>query len=239
MNRIITDIHQPLQLLEHLTRHPSERPTILIVCSSRLAFFHQIAQLVQHQSCDATDAEAEPPVDAEQIVSESDHVPNAQLFERTGLSLLAASRDIKLVYCPTIPLLRGYLASLCVDIRSPSTGPAHMIILDLLALHHATSEFTLQGLGRTLATAVSAAHRVQCRLSLVECKDSSDQNDPDRGMTLWDRQVPLLSASIKIGLEGSRWAGRGIAIQLLAGRWFRPTTLLKDTNTKAADSTNI
>jgi hypothetical protein len=239
MNRIVTDVHQSLQLLEHLTQHPSERPATLIVCSSRLAFFHQIAQQVQHQSQNATDAEAEPPVDAEQIDSESDHVPKAHPFERAALSLLAASRDIRLVYCPTIPLLRGYLASRCVDTYSPSTGIAHMIILDLLALHHGTSEFTLQGLGRTLATAVSAAHRAKCHLSLVECKDNSDPDNPDRGAVLWDRQVPLLSASVKIGLEGSRWAGRGIAIAHLASRWFRSATLLKDTEIQAADSTHI
>ena len=95
-----------------------------------------------------------------------------------------------------------------------------LLVLDMLALHHGTLEFTLQGLSRTLATAVSAAHRSHSDLTVIECQDIHDPTNPNRGTRLWDAQVPLLSGSVKIRLEGSRWAGRAMTIRKIASRWF-------------------
>ena len=48
----------------------------------------------------------------------------------------------------------------------------------------------------------------------------NDPTNPNRGSRLWDAQVPLLSASVKLGQDGSRWGGRATSIRRIAARWF-------------------
>ena len=96
-----------------------------------------------------------------------------------------------------------------------------MVILNLLAMHHGTSEFTLQGLSQTFAAAISAAHRTGRGLKLVECKDINDPSNPSRGPALWQAEVQLLSAAIKIGEAGQNWGRRTIAVVKIASRWFK------------------
>ena len=207
MQQISTRFNFALELLESLVKDHKELATSVVVCSSRDDFFNQILlQLHQHSTSEVPSSQ-EPKERAIQhplLVATLDH--------------LAASSSTKLVYCPSLPILRaclsGYAAQSCSD------SEARLVILDMIALHHGTSEFTLQGLSRTLATAASAAHLTQSDLRLVECKDIADPTNPDRGPQLWDTQVPLLSGSIKIGPEGSGWAGRAIIIRKIAARWF-------------------
>jgi hypothetical protein len=141
------------------------------------------------------------------------------------LDLLASSQSIKLAFCPSIPTLRAYLSvfqppSIALSPTSAPPPPPCLFIVDLLALHHGTSEFTLQGLSRTLASAISAAFQTKSTLTLVEVKDTNDQTNPNRGPRLWDTHVPLLNASIKIRQEGVKWAGRSVPIRSFARRWF-------------------
>ena len=97
-----------------------------------------------------------------------------------------------------------------------------MLILKLIQLHHSTSEFSAQGLSRTLACAVSAAARSNVtHLRIVECNDLHDPSNPHDGARIWNEQVPLLSCSIRIGGEGASWAGRAISVRHIAARWFK------------------
>lgn len=57
-------------------------------------------------------------------------------------------------------------------------------------------------------------------LRLVECKNFHDLDDPNRGYSLWDTQVPLLSGSVRLGGNGADWAGRAISVKMIASRWF-------------------
>ncbi|ETN42125.1 uncharacterized protein HMPREF1541_04066 [Cyphellophora europaea CBS 101466] len=218
MNLVSSDWKYHIELIQDLTREHRPTPTNLIVCISREDFLHHLALQVQHHSADATSSQAEPHPGAGKGLPESQ--PHAHHFLTPTLRLFAASKHVKLIYCPTILVLRGYLSSYNADSVPQSVPASRLIIVDLLALHHGTSEFTLQGLSRSLATAVSAAHAAGQELLLTECRDIRDQSHPDRGSRLWDRQVPLLSGSVKIGLEGSRWAGRSMTIKAIASRWF-------------------
>ena len=226
MQRISTKYSYSLELLEDLIHtQPASGSTTLIVCWARNDFLDQLLTQIlpfkQHPAVQQVPSSQPDKVedDGEGGRHEA-HQSSKHSFLTPTLKLLASSKHIKIVFCPTVPTLRAHLASSiapkepCTSIRPP------LFILDLLALHHGTSEFTLQGLSRTFASAVSAANRTGTDWTLIECKDVNDPTNPHRGPRLWDQEVPLLSGSIKIGQEGAKWAGRCMTIRKIAGRWF-------------------
>ncbi|KIW33731.1 uncharacterized protein PV07_00557 [Cladophialophora immunda] len=221
MNSIIVKYNYELELLEDVLQEPSHVPTELVICSPRGDFLGQLVgqldQLRDRSGVQTPPLQEEPDTHSEERLSD----PRSILLSRT-LHVLSASQLVNLVFCPTIPVLRGYLSGYVSRTVAPSTqsmGP--IIILNLLAMHHGTSEFTLQGLSQTLAAAVSAGHRTNRALKLVECKDINDPLNPDRGPRLWQAEVQLLSAAVKIGEPGQSWGRRTISAMRIASRWFR------------------
>jgi hypothetical protein len=207
MQVVSTRFDYATDLLQSLVKESYRPPTTLVICHSRDDLLAElIAQLTRpHNEDDSTPGDASTIAHADTLL-----VPT--------LSILAVSTNIHIVYCSNISTARAYLSSY-------KTGADHhpssrLVILDLIALHHGTSEFTLQGISRTLATAVSAASNNGCDLMLVECKTFGDQTDSNRGPRLWDAEVRLLSGSIKISLEGSKFVGRSLPIRRIAARWF-------------------
>ena len=224
MQQISTKYEYCLELLETLVNQQhAPSSTTLIICWERNDFSNQLlAQTLQanrEQSLAEVPSSQPDEEGAEGGNRKTDRTPQHAFLTPT-LRLLAASKHVNLVFCPTVPMLRAYLASLIGIYNLNPSVIAQLVILDLLALHHGTSEFTLQGLSRTFASAVSAAHRTHSHLTLVECKDMTDPMNPHRGPRLWNQEVPLLSGSVKIGQEGARWAGRSFTIRKIAGRWF-------------------
>jgi hypothetical protein len=223
----ISTIHTwSLEVLEHLIQqkqHSRHSSTTLIICRERQDFFEQLLHQVLHSGArlrpDAPPSSQQAPDDhGEQRARAREHAFLTPIFQ-----LLSSSKSINLVFCPTVSTLRAYLASFNPCVRQdpmPSRPPSQMLIIDLLALHHGTSEFTLQGLSRSFSSAVSTAYRAESSLTLIECKEVNDPTSPHRGPNLWGAQVSLLSGSVKIGQEGSRWAGRSITIRKIAARWF-------------------
>lgn len=209
-----------IDLLEELTGKQRCTATNVVVCLPRTDFLRQAAIQARHQSDDATERPAEPQSARPQAPAGQESESLKCSFLTPTLRLLAASRAISLTYCPTIPTLRAWLSTYSARRDMQDADAPHLVIVDLLALHHGTSEFTLQGLSRTLAAAVSAAQATRSHLTLTECKDVRDPSNPDRGARLWDRELPLLSASVKIGQEGSRWVGRSVTVRKIAARWF-------------------
>ena len=207
-------------LLEHLTRRQDWTSNTVIICSSRVDFLDQLVTQIHRRSEIHIEQD---PIHQPQAEEDSDHdASRVHPFLLPAIHLLAISQHIRLIYCPTVPSLRAYLSTYVhQQPENATTGQPHLTIVDLLALHHGTSEFTLQGLSRTMSTAVSAAHTNAMNLTLAECKDIRDPTNPDRGSRLWESQVPLLSGSVKIGLEGSRWSGRALTIRKIASRWFQ------------------
>ena len=227
MNYITTKYDYALALLEDIVRRERPTQTYLIICSTKEDFIGQIIPALQRHA-------AVPTATTPQVFEEDD----SQHGEIGGtrhihgllspvLHILNASSLVNLNFCPTIPTLRGFLSS---DVPKPGPAssskspslPAHqIIILNLLQLHHGSSDFTLQGHSQTFATAASAAHRTNRCLKLVECKDINDPTNPNRGSALWHADVPLLSGSIKIGEGGASWGRRTISVLNVASRWFK------------------
>jgi hypothetical protein len=219
MNVGTTKYEYYTDLLEDLTHSQQTADTTVIICLSRTEFLSHIAAQIHRLSNSEDLEDARSPVDLTANVAES--ASSVHRFLIPTLQLLSVSQRMRLAYCPNIPSLRAYLSTYSSQQESAAPSRSRLIIVDLLALHHGTSEFTLQGLSRTLATAVSAASSASSDLTLTECKDIRDPTHPDRGSRLWEAQVPLLSGSVRIGLEGSRWSGRALTIRKVASRWFR------------------
>ena len=225
MNLVSTKYNFVLDLLDDIVKHNPPLQTDLIICSTRVEFLTELlAQLDRHH------AEHEAATSEQDVgqVDQKTSPSSSQILLSPSLYLLNASRYCRLVFCPAITVLRGYLSSYVPkpsDQGHPaavrSLGNGHIVIVNLLRLHHGSSEFTLQGLSQTFATAVSAAYRTNGSLKLVECKDIDDTSDPSKGPALWQAEVPLLSGSIKIGEGGASWGRRTVSATRIASRWFR------------------
>lgn len=227
MNLITTQFEYLVDLLEDIVKQVPHSHTDLIVCSTKEEVLWQIlCQLDRHTGQEVPFSQ--PQDEDNETDAPGPGAANHMFLLPPTLHLLSASRYCNLVFCPSIPALRGYLSAYVSKPSQPPPlpheppSPAHqLIILDLLALHHGTSEFTLQGLSHTFATAVSAADRANCVLKLAECKDVNDPSNPSRGALLWQSEVPLLSGSIKMGERGASWGRRTLSVSKVASRWFR------------------
>ncbi|KAL2000209.1 hypothetical protein VTN02DRAFT_3407 [Thermoascus thermophilus] len=198
--------------------------TRLIVCGTRDSFLEQLCACVHSRPSSARvpspACDEDPPHRPPERVEHAEH--RDPLLTRT-IGLLANSRKVRLEFCPTLEHLRAYLAVLRVSgdqqNQTHHYGRPLLAILDLVALHCATSEFSAQGLSRTLAVAVEAAAREKMDLVLCECKDAIDPQNGERGERLWHLQVPLLSGSIRTGEEGAG-SGPSVPVKRIAQRWF-------------------
>ena len=190
---LVTDLLQ--QLLDTGT------DTRLIVCGTRTEFLVQLAAAIQSQRAD------------------SSVIPRHDLLTQT-IGLLANSSRIQLTFCSSLESLRAYLAALGSTGKDQPGKQQLLAILDMVALHGTTTEFSAQGLSRTFAAAVETASRVGLDLMLCECSNSMIPTSDDWGGRLWDTRVPLLNGSVRIRGEEGSWGGRGVSIKQIAQRWF-------------------
>lgn len=189
----------------------------LVVCSPKKRF---LAQLVPSLSARRPMQGAALEEERAETDGASESTPSHPILDPT-LQLISRSKGIMLAFCLRIDTLRAFLSSFAAP--GPSSPPpqgSSLLILDLVFLHHATSEFSAQGLMRSLASAVEAAARNHLDLQLCECRDIHDLQNPDRGPRLWDAQVPLLSGSVRLRGEEARWSERTVPARTIAGRWF-------------------
>ncbi|KAE8133315.1 hypothetical protein BDV38DRAFT_186900 [Aspergillus pseudotamarii] len=206
-------------LIQYILDHDASR-TVLIICSTRDAFLKQLLAITRAHSSDT--AESHP------------------ILTKT-IGLLSDSNRIKVVYCPTLENLRAYLSVLPLSgdlMQGPITEEQKtrkplMAILDLVALHMQTSEFSAQGLSRTFANAVEAASREGMNLVLCECQDAANHNNNERGEMLWYTNVPLLNSSVRRGERA--WLGRSVPVNRVAQRWFE----LNESDHPAPDTMHI
>lgn len=235
MKRLISHCSSIPELLQELVTKPAHHVTGLIICSSRDDFLQQLVPSLQQghqQRSRAAEPYEVPSSQGDEAVIQSEEPTSEQPVSHhplltPTLSQLAATQKIRLAYCPTIDTLRAYLATLpplpAVARGGQPTSEITLILLNAIALHHSTSEFSAQGLSRTLALAVSAAGArwsASC-VRLVECADVHDETSPAHGSRLWDAQVPLLSGSVRLAGDGAAWAGgRLISVRRVAARWF-------------------
>lgn len=197
----------------------ASQTTILIVCSTRDHFLKQL-YTATHSPTDET-APSEP-----------------SCLLTKAIGLLSKSSQVKLIFCPTLEHLRAYIAVL----RAPGTSASDelnsnrplLAVVDLLALHVPTSEFSAQGLSRTFAAAVEVTARQGMDLVLCECRNALDPSSTECGERLWYEHVPILNGSVRMGGDDGIWRARGVVVKRVAERWFEfeetgPTTTAVDT----------
>ncbi|KAL4982790.1 hypothetical protein BDW68DRAFT_191879 [Aspergillus falconensis] len=151
--RWVTDFLQ--YILDH------DRFSVLIVCAARETFLEQLLAAVHLRS-----------------TSPGSH----ELLNQT-LGLLSTSRHVKTVFCPTLEHLRAYLSTgvngqLLATDRRENLRP-FLAILNPLALHRSSREFSAQGLSRTFASAVEVSSRANMDLLLCECRDALDPSNTE------------------------------------------------------------
>lgn len=221
MNTISTKYEHVLNLLEDLVKQNHPIPTNLIVCSSKSYFVAQILSALEDGRSNLKSSSAQQDEQNEELADTRPMDKDTKHFLLIpSLYLLAASQFVRLTFLPTIPLLRGYLSAYTSKLPPINGSPPRIVILDVLSLHHGSSEFTLQGLSQTFSTIASAGHRTNSCVCLVECQDIHDPHNVGHGSDLWQAEVPLLSGSIKIGEGGVRWGRRTVNVQKICMRWF-------------------
>ncbi|CDM30799.1 hypothetical protein DTO013E5_553 [Penicillium roqueforti] len=192
-------------LLQQLLEGNSD--TYLIVCATKAEFLVQLTAAIRSQCADP------------------DMAASHGLLTKT-IGLLARSSKIRLLFCPSLESLRAYLAifDTAVGVATEDRSLAHdrqlIAVLDMIALHVTTSEFSAQGLSRTLASLVEASSRAGMDLQVYECVNALDPSSAVRGKMLWDVSVPLLNGSVRMRSDQSIWSGRGVTVKRVAERWF-------------------
>lgn len=241
--QVITGIRLT-EFIQHLLSKDSQ-PATIVVCTTKERFTEQLvaacvdtepSNIDEQQSSDGEPAETGPAV-----------TETHDLLKRPHLLQLANSRTVKLVFCHDITHLRAYLATLAVPkARHVNPGTATyteesnhqtslLAILNPIDIHRFTSTFSAQGLNRTFALAVEAAHATQRHLLMVEfpeCQhreaeevaDGYDhENDAVHAPPLenaWDEEVSILNVTTKsFGVGGRGWVGRTVTIRRIAERW--------------------
>lgn len=201
-------------------------PTTLIVCSTREAFLEDLLDSIKltHPQ--------EP-----QTSQASDDQASQHHFLLPTIHLIANAQSIHLVFVPTLPHLRAYLATHEVASKSSQaiSGTVHspsqhalLALWGLAYLHRSTAENSAQGLSRTLALAVEAASHGEQRLVLAEPLDvhgeaamENAEAAEDVPVESWKEQVPCLSGSVRFGGEERVWAGKTIEVGRIVAKWCR------------------
>src|SRR6202012_1304465 len=135
MNSVAIRHDYVLELLEDITQQTPQTPTDLIICSSKEDFVsHLLAELHRYH------LEHEPLITAPEGGSDERDAstalgPNHILLSKT-LHVLNASQYVKLIFCPTITVLRGHLSGYLPCMTNPSQPLGPIVILDLIAMHH-------------------------------------------------------------------------------------------------------
>lgn len=215
---IVLQLDHASQFLDYVLQNHAP-PTTLIVCSSRANLLRQLIPSV-------TSATNEQDAVGDGEIDNSTSCRMHYLLHPT-LQLLAISKTVKLVFCPELSHLRAQLSIYKAPFFEAGLVPPQaetcmpmLAILDMISLHHGTSQCSAQGFSRTFASAVEAASRERHSLIVCECSDVHDHDNPARGGMLWNTQIPLLSGSIRLWGDGSGWAGRTVTVKRVAKRWF-------------------
>ncbi|KAI9736444.1 MAG: hypothetical protein M1818_006178 [Claussenomyces sp. TS43310] len=262
----------PSELLDLILTRQSH-PTTLVVCSPEADFLSALLKSVNLSAASQSqpreqcpppappsnfNLEAQTPNDSE---GEGDGRPHHLL--RPTLQQIAASRHVSTAFVPSVSHLRAHLAVLpsgpapteharphsALLFDKPGTGFPLLVIYGLVALHKDSSEWSVQGLGSTMAGAVEAGWRAGRRVVVIEPLgsngDASGSQGQDLGMGgeersgegniggghesgksegIWGERMPMLSGSTRrIGLvtDGGGWGGRTVQVGAVLGRWVR------------------
>lgn len=200
-------------------------PVVLVICATRETFLQDLR----------TELHRDSPESLHPLLVPTIH-------------LLATTRIIRLAFTPSLGHLRAYLATYQLSIETlekssrlqglVSLNPPMLFIFGLIALHSSSStEFSAQGLSRSVAMAVEAADNAGAKLVLAELlrKGSGENNGTmDAGDHInigeseteyeydpWRQQVSLLNGSVRFGDDSRPWSGRTIEVRTIVGGWCK------------------
>lgn len=198
-------------------------PSTLVICSTREAFLEDLQASVKN-------AQSENP-SASQITNEG--TSQYDILVPT-IHLITKSQSIHIVFVPTLPHLRAFLATrvLVSNSGQPTSTTTYsgsqstlLATWGLASLHRCTAEHSAQGLSRTLASAVETAAHGGDQLVLAESSSMQDgsgfevtegaSSDP------WKEQVPIFSGSVRFGGDERVWAGKTIEVARVIAKWCR------------------
>ncbi|KEY78439.1 hypothetical protein BA78_7253 [Aspergillus fumigatus] len=192
--------------LQHLLNNVADT-TMLVICSTRETFLEQIYEDVSSM----TRGTGEKPA----LLTKS-------------LRMLSRSSGIQLAFCPTLEHFRAFISVLSSPARLDETPTSHrhkstrplMAVLNPIALHLPSSEFSAQGLSRTLANAVEMCNKEAMDLVLCECGGVPESVDIECGEALWYVEVPLLNGATRRKEGEGIWSGRSVPVKRIIQRWF-------------------
>ena len=172
---------------------------------------------------------------------------NTHKYLTSKLHLVAASRNITLAFTPTVPHLRVHLAKLSAEggmlpnDRATTERAGYLAIWSLITVHRSTSDFSAQGMSRTLAIASEAADSQQRRLLLAEPPLVSLDGNPEgvdiRNSDPWREAISLLSESIRFNTDDRLSNGRIIEVQTVVQKWCTFVKLESVRDNAAEDDT--
>lgn len=209
------------EFIDHiLYRH--EHPSSVVVCSSREAFLDRLSSSLHTEAADSSTHIEE--------MEESSH----PLLIPT-IHQLATSKTVSMAFASSLPHLRAYLASYVPPrnplddstvLAKPGQQSPLLAVYGLINLHRATTEYSVQGLSRSLAIAVETAETWSMRLLLIEDAvdwgPSSLESEPEAaGITAidpWKERIPLLNSSV-LSSDDRLWTGRTVEVRAVIARW--------------------
>lgn len=213
------------------------RSSHLVVCTSKETFIQRLLN-----ACVETDGNIDehPSEDGEHVMGEPRNTEPHDLLKCLSLLQLASSRSVKLAFCPDITHLRAHLSNLAARLAEnrPDSAKQDMSILAILNpidIHRSTPSFSAQGLNRTFALAVEAAHATKSHLHMIEFPSfrshatehfeaeydlEPELIPPPPPSDPWDEEVSILNVTTKsFGAGGRGWVGRTVTIRRIAERW--------------------
>lgn len=235
--QIITAIRLA-EFIQHILNNDPRLAT-LIVCATRERFTEQLLAACIDTQTTATH-EARGLSNDEMAETEPVTAETHALLKPPSLSQLANSRNVKLVFCHDLTHLRAYLVTLAIPkpatrLEESNQQQPLLAILNPIDVHRFTTSFSAQGLNRTLALAIEAAHATRKHLVMIEfpeCQHREAEQDVEgyelesdaapaaASVDLWDQEVSILNVTTKsFGAGGRGWVGRTVTIRRIAERW--------------------
>lgn len=204
--RIIWSRKLVTDFLGRILYHEEASSKLIVVCSTREYFLGQLAAAVHHHGTTTPEGH--------ELVTEA-------------IGLLSRSQDVKLAFCETLEHLRAYISVLNVASTkrernaSDESSPRPLLaVLNPLALHLPTTEFSAQGLSRTLAAAVEVTARQEVDLVLCECINAMENANNEHGEASWNTEVLLLNGISRVVAEENIPRGPSVPVKKVAQRWF-------------------
>ncbi|KAF7945977.1 uncharacterized protein EAE97_005015 [Botrytis byssoidea] len=174
----------PSELLTWILNHGAY-PTTILICKPRAAFISSLLADVTSSTpplpSSPIDIPSSPPNPA--TSDAQPQTPSHSLLIKT-LHQVSLSRHISIIYIPTISHLRAHLSVLSPDAASKIGAPpdpkwdkvgrkrAMIVVYGLIDLHRDTSEWSAQGLNRSLAGLVEIGGRDK---RVVVCLEERDR----------------------------------------------------------------